>query len=198
MPPKPEIDEYLNNTRYLYDRAPKRPESFFTELINAFYSFIDWILSNTIFGENGNYYQLAALILIAFGVFYILKTKMYHLSAKTESHQSGASDVTVRVDETNVTDLDKLEAIYRSEGNNRGVVRVLYLRFLRKLADEKLLSLDNKKTNWEYASELRNSRFYKKFIHATLLYENSWYGRFEVNEDDLANFRHLTETGVES
>lgn len=195
LPPKEVMDGYLNDTKYLYDRAPQRPESFFSELVNAFLNFIDWLLSSTIFGKDGNYYQIAALILIAFGVFYILKEKLYLFTSKTDFSQSEAGEVSLVLDDVSLTDLDKLEAMYMSEGNNRGVVRVLYIKFLRKLGERKLLSLDGKKTNWEYASELRGSQLHAVFIDVTLLFENSWYGGFEVNSNDLNHFRKMVNTG---
>lgn len=197
LPPREVLDEYLKNPKYLYDRAPARPKSFFTQIMESIFNFIDWVLSSTVFGEHGSYYQLAALLLIVLSVLYILHKKMYLFASKSDFSQNNDSGVSLTIEEAALSDLDKLEEKYLSEGNYRGVIRVLYIKMLRKLADEKLLSLQNKKTNWEYAADLSGSRHHAKFIHATILFENSWYGGSEVSIDDLKSFKDIVSSGGE-
>jgi len=100
------------------------------------------------------------------------------------------------VHETDTGDLDKLEEKYLSEGNNRGLLRVLYIKYLRILAEKNMLRLDAKKTNWEYASELRDKNLQVKFIRLTMMFENSWYGGFNVSAKELEYFRSEISSGA--
>lgn len=196
LPPKEVMDEYLNSPRYVYDRTPVKPDTLFEQIVRSVIDFIDWILYSTIFGENSNYYQIAALLLIAAGVFYILNKKMYLFTAKSDFAGNRESSVDISVHETDTGDLDKLEEKYLSEGNNRGLLRVLYIKYLRILAEKNMLRLDTKKTNWEYASELRDKNLQVKFIKLTMMFENSWYGGFNVSAKELEYFRSEISSGA--
>ncbi|MBO9727835.1 MAG: hypothetical protein J7623_04285 [Chitinophaga sp.] len=75
-------------------------------------------------------------------------------------------------------------------GDTRQAIRWWYLYTLYQLAGKQMIVAGREKTNNDYLRNMRSSPYYKKFAALTLDYEYSWYGGFEVSEE---NFRNINQ-----
>ncbi len=70
-------------------------------------------------------------------------------------------------------------------GNYRLGVRLLFLQLLSKLAEAKTIEYKQNYTNLDYLLQLQPTSLYKDFFQLTRSYEYSWYGYFDVNEQQF-------------
>lgn len=127
---------------------------------------------------------------LAIGLFIFLVYKLFlsNSSILVRNRKNLTSEIEMTEEETG--DPDQLLKNAISAGNYRLAVRFLYLNTLQKLADRKIFELNNNKTNFEYANEVRNQPFANQFASLTLKYEYIWYGEYPVDE---SLFRQLQE-----
>jgi hypothetical protein len=69
-----------------------------------------------------------------------------------------------------------------TSGNFRLAVRLYFLWTLKLLSNKKLISYNLKKTNNEYALELKNTIYHIDFEGVANFYNYIWYGEFMVSE----------------
>ncbi len=83
-------------------------------------------------------------------------------------------------------------------GRFRVAVRLLYLRALRQLSDQALITWRKEKTNHEYIREIKDLGLRPVFSDVTLIFEYIWYGEFPVDKDDFniarASFLQFEQT----
>lgn len=70
-------------------------------------------------------------------------------------------------------------------GNWTAATRYLYLYTLQQMHHKGLLRLGQHKTNYDYLTDVRNTRWYKPFSLLTLDYEYVCYGHFELSGADF-------------
>ena len=58
-------------------------------------------------------------------------------------------------------------------------------RLLKSLSDKNIIEWDIEKTNLDYQREIQNTEIKKNFRFLSYVYEYSWYGEFELTEDDF-------------
>lgn len=71
----------------------------------------------------------------------------------------------------------------------RTAIRFYYLILLRKLDEGSLIEWEQGKTNREYQYELKNNELLDDFIKLSGMYEYSWYGNFEVDENRFVKWQ---------
>lgn len=69
-----------------------------------------------------------------------------------------------------------------SRQDYRFAVRLWFLRSLKEMSDQNLISWKIDKTNSDYYYELSGSKLQKEFGSVSLLYDYVWYGEFKLNE----------------
>jgi hypothetical protein len=79
------------------------------------------------------------------------------------------------------------------KGELRLALRALYLATLARLAEREMISLARYKSNREYELELNrhvrsSPEVMDRFSHNVLMFDRAWYGRHEVNRNDLNRF----------
>src|SRR5258708_15841261 len=85
--------------------------------------------------------------------------------------------------------LAEAEALARA-GDLRGSIRRGYIARLVELADRKIISLAQYKTNRDYLRSVRElHRLYPNMKALTNNFEQHWYGSVAAQEDDWAAFR---------
>jgi Domain of unknown function (DUF4129) len=97
---------------------------------------------------------------------------------------AGVGDIPVEEDVTKMEFEDLLQTAIDA-GKFRVAVRLLYLRTLRQLSDERLITWRKEKTNHEYLRELKDRNLRPGFSDVTLIFEYIWYGEIPVNKDDF-------------
>lgn len=77
-------------------------------------------------------------------------------------------------------DEEIMKAVTRQD--YRFAVRLWFLRSLKEMADNQLITWKIDKTNSDYYYELSGSKLQKEFGSVSLLYDYVWYGEFKLNE----------------
>ncbi len=68
--------------------------------------------------------------------------------------------------------------------NYRVAVRYYYLWLLKSLTDKNIIEWDIEKTNSDYMREIKHLETKENFSFLSYIYEYSWYGEFELTEED--------------
>lgn len=179
-----EQDKLLENKDYKYDRVGPTPKSPWERFKEWFWRSVD-----DIFSSNGGkigfgifkYALIIAVIVII--IFLLLKNDIRALFyGKSASVQIDFSEFEEDIHKIN---FDKLidEAI--SKKDFRKAIRLHFLKLLKELTDNNLITWQIDKTNNDYSIELANSKYSSKFKELALLYEYIWYGDFQLDETNF-------------
>lgn len=76
-----------------------------------------------------------------------------------------------------------------AEGNYRLAIRLMFLRLLKDMSEKNIISYKLDKTNLDYLMQLHSTVYYKDFFALTRSYEYSWYGKFNVSEENYKIIR---------
>ena len=127
-------------------------------------------------------FYLLVAILLFFIIRRIMKEQGIDFSSmfrKTPYKPGGISLTDVNITED---DLEKRLQIARQKGDWRGVIELLYLKCLNKLADRDIVKLKSGKTNTEYLFEITDPELLKHFRPVSRIFDYTWYGAFEISE----------------
>jgi hypothetical protein len=80
---------------------------------------------------------------------------------------------------------DKLIEEATSKKDFRKAIRLHFLKLLKDLTDNNLITWQIDKTNNDYSIELANNKYSSKFKELALLYEYIWYGDFPLDETNF-------------
>ena len=128
--------------------------------------FVLYFLVRFLMGENGN-------------LFFGKKNKK--IGIKT-------SDLHENIHEIN---FPETIAKFEREKDYRSAIRYQFLFVLKKLTDKKIISWNPEKTNKDYVVELKieNETLNRQFSELVYIFDNVWYGEFEINQDSYQNFK---------
>lgn len=98
---------------------------------------------------------------------------------------SVSSDFLESIEDIQEINFDKRIAEEVSRRDFRKAVRLYFLKIIKELNQQNLISWKLDKTNSDYLKELHNSSYYNQFYELSRLYEYIWYGDFKLDE---ANF----------
>ena len=74
-------------------------------------------------------------------------------------------------------------------GNYRLAVRLMFLRLLKNMSEKNIIRYQQDKTNFDYLVQLHGTSYYPHFFRITRNYEYSWYGKFDISEDNYELIR---------
>lgn len=72
----------------------------------------------------------------------------------------------------------------------RLATRYYYLWLLKRLSNAKLIVWDIEKTNTDYLAEIKEESLKSDFQYLSYLYNNIWYGEFEISENEFFKVQH--------
>jgi hypothetical protein len=81
-----------------------------------------------------------------------------------------------------LVDFEKLIASSLASDEKRLVIRYYYLWLLKKMTEKGFIKWDVEKTNSDYLNEIKNGSQKEEFAYLSYLYNNIWYGEFELDE----------------
>ena len=90
-------------------------------------------------------------------------------------------------------DFEKLIASTIKSGNQRLAIRYYYLWLLKKMSEKEIIDWNPEKTNSDYLYEIKNAQLKQNFSYASYLYNNIWYGEFEINDDSFTSIKKSFE-----
>ena len=93
-------------------------------------------------------------------------------------------------------DFEKLIQKSLESGENRLTIRYYYLWLLKKMSEKNLIEWDVEKTNSDYLYEIKDEAQKEDFAYLSYLYNNIWYGEFELDEATFAKARNAFEKSI--
>lgn len=95
-----------------------------------------------------------------------------------------------------LVDFEKLIQKSIESGENRLSIRYYYLWLLKKMSEKHLIEWDVEKTNSDYLYEIKDEAKKQDFAYLSYLYNNIWYGEFELDEETFAKARTAFEKSI--
>lgn len=117
------------------------------------------------------------------------------LITKTNLNRIFYSNKDTNVPEYNVLDTEESISDFDSAIQNelqrkeyRKAIRLMYLKIIHKLEQVELINYSKEKTNIDYLRELHDTKIKNGFLSLTGIYNNVWYGHFEINESQYQQY----------
>jgi hypothetical protein len=179
--PSEELNKLLSDPDYGYNEVSKPNKTIFSR-------FLEWLsrkLGNELSSDGGEisitvleYLFIAAAIGLI--IFLLLQNNIrsifYGKSATT------TLDFKESIEDINEINFDQRIADEVMKKDFRRAIRLHFLKVIKELSDQKLISWQLDKTNSDYSRELKNTRYSPQFEELIRLYEYIWYGDFKLDE----------------
>jgi len=181
-----QIKAYAARKEFIYiDEAPAN-ESVWSKFWRWFWRSLEKVLVDKHTGPLIKYAAIAAAVALV--IYIIFKATGMDLRAITSN--SKAVYVPYSESQENIHEIDFSEEINKAvtAGNYRLAVRLFYLRTLKKLNDNGMISWQPEKTNQTYIREIADPEKQQQFIGLTAQFEFIWYGEFFI---DIEAFDHV-------
>ena len=95
-----------------------------------------------------------------------------------------------------LVDFEKLIQKSLESGENRLTIRYYYLWLLKKMSEKQIIEWDVEKTNSDYLYEIKDEAQKEDFAYLSYLYNNIWYGEFELDEATFAKAKNAFEKSI--
>jgi hypothetical protein len=176
--------ELLESSEYKYDRVGPAPKGLWDRFVEWF-----WRTIEKIFSTEGGKVGLSIfqyILIIAVIVIIILLVLKNDIRAVFYG-KSAAVPIDFKEFEEDIhkINFDELIATAIAMKDYRKAVRLHFLKLLKELTDNDLISWQIDKTNNDYSMELRSSKYSKSFSELALMYEYIWYGDFHLDENNF-------------
>jgi len=125
-------------------------------------------------------------LVVFFLIVLITKTKLNRLFYSNKEVQE--PEFNVQDTEENITDFDTAIQNETLRKQYRKAVRLLYLKIIYTLKQLELINYSKEKTNNDYLRELRDNKVRAGFSGLTGIYNNVWYGHFDINEKQYQQY----------
>ncbi len=184
--PHQKLENFRNSNDFNY--LFKRAEGF--DFWSLFWRWVNKLLQK-LFSDKGAapYIRYAIMFLVI--AFIIYKIAGGNLSGIFSSNKKvkGENGFDYFEEDIHQENIDqKLRDAIRNQ-NFRTAIRFYYLSLLKQLDANELIQWELGKTNQDYQQELKNQGFLDDFIRLSGIYEYSWYGHFEVNEEKFLKWQ---------
>lgn len=157
-------------------------------------------LLRSIFGEvdplkSANYAEIIlrflAIVIIGLVIYFLLKFLLskdgnFFFGKKNKKLNIADQDLKENIHEINFP-----ESInnFERKKDYRSAIRYQFLFILKKLSDKKSIEWNPEKTNKDYLAELKDKNQKSSFKDLVYIFNNVWYGEFEVNEQSYLRFK---------
>ena len=159
---------YANDMSYWVRQAP-RDRNWLDRMMSA--------LSRSVALKFMLYALLTAAII--FGLYQVMVVNNFFILSRTKKTRNAKGE-TVEVSVNENLDQKINEAI--NSKSYRLAIRYMYLKTLKVLSDNNLITLHAKSTNQDYVRQLYNYDNLGQFRQLTRIYEYVWYGEFDPTE----------------
>ncbi|TRX16600.1 DUF4129 domain-containing protein [Flavobacterium franklandianum] len=97
-----------------------------------------------------------------------------------------------------LVDFEKLIQKSLQSDEKRLTIRYYYLWMLKKMSEKQIIEWDVEKTNSDYLYEIKNEAQKEDFAYLSYLYNNIWYGEFELDENTFTKARTAFEKSIKT
>lgn len=181
------IKKYTNDKEFLYDRIPPPAES-------PWEAFKRWL--NKLFTKYFSdklppvFWDILIWTIVAASIILILYRLFRHEIKSVFKGKPASNQVAFIHKDENIHEMDFNQLITNAitKKDYKNAIRLSYLRLLKNLTDEDLITWKADKTNLDYIAELKLSKLQTPFKKTTVVFEHVWYGEFTINQN------HFDET----
>lgn len=178
-----------------FDYSNNKPrESVFQKIEKFIKKIIEAIFGNIDANKTSNYAEntirFFAIVIIGCVLYFLIRFLLnkegnFFFSKKNKKVHVANQDLHENIHEINFS-----ETIHSFEVQKeyRFAVRYQFLLVLKKLADQKHIQWNPEKTNKDYFAELKNTDLQSDFKDLVYIFDNVWYGEFEINENNYTYF----------
>lgn len=172
------LEEYSSNKQYQYnteDESGNKPNVFLRTLGNTLKALGNFLTTKT---------GVATLvILLLSGILFGFRRSIFKNKSKTVNAPTYLPNVVKKAGIDHEKIRSEIEAAEKS-GDYRLAIRNLYVLVILSLADQKLIKLNQKKTNSEYRRELPK-KLHPNFKRLTTIFDYVWYGEYTATAELL-------------
>jgi hypothetical protein len=97
-----------------------------------------------------------------------------------------------------LVDFEKLIQKSLQSNEKRLTIRYYYLWMLKKMSEKQIIEWEVEKTNSDYLYEIKNESQKEDFAYLSYLYNNIWYGEFELDELTFDKTRNAFEKSIKN
>lgn len=133
--------------------------------------------------QSGSFQTVLWIILFvvfAAGLLWYLMSNRVGLFSKKDVAIAGNKQDSLSVEDIYAINYQKELTRAEAAGNYRLAIRLMFLKLLKNMSEKKVIRYQQDKTNFDYLSQLQQTKYYNGFFRVTRFYEYSWYGNFEV------------------
>lgn len=180
---KAAINDYkkYKDFKYREDESPQQ-NGIWGLIVYYFFRFLSKIFSTRV--GHTNTYNILLYCLMIFGVIMLI---FQFLKISPQGLLSRSSPVIAvnTADGENIHEInfDKLISQSTAQHDYRLAVRFWYLKMLKVLSDAQFINWQISKTNYDYYYELKQQALRDEFLKLTTIFENSWYGNHNLNDE---------------
>jgi hypothetical protein len=95
-------------------------------------------------------------------------------------------------------DFEKLIKETLKTGDKRLAIRYYYLWLLKRMSEQNIIDWNPEKTNSDYLYEIKSEKLKQDFNHFSYLYNYTWYGEFDIDDQTFINEKALLEKTLQS
>jgi hypothetical protein len=139
--------------------------------------------------------KIIAVLVIIFVIYLIVKAILNKEGQWIFGKNSDKKIINYSEIEKNLhlVDFEKLIKSTLQSGEKRLSIRYYYLWLLKKMSEKHVIVWDIEKTNSDYLYEIQNQSKKEEFSYLSYLYNNIWYGEFELDEETFQKAKKAFE-----
>lgn len=194
------LSEKYSGETYDYDKLEGEAENLITQLLNWFFRKLFELFGIDISPEMIIFLRFLFYVILGVIIVYIIVRLLVGERASSFFTRKSTSVAPLNISEEHIEniDLDAYIASALSEKNYRLAIRYMYLKSLKMLSLKNIIDWHFDKTNTDYYHEITNSDIKQGFKKVSYLYDNIWYGEYELDENGFykaqQDFDLLTST----
>ncbi|WP_316802660.1 hypothetical protein [Pedobacter nototheniae] len=180
---KAAIKSYSKQKDFIYDDVPPESLSWWDRFLRWLGSLFSEVFGNAIGGGFLKY----LLIGVAIALIVFIVMKLIGIDFKLLTGKSKQLEVPFEESLENIHEINFDEQIEKAlqNSNYRLVVRLLYLKTLKKLSDGQVIIWMPEKTNQAYIQEIKSENAQAEFTKLTQQFEYIWYGDFFIDKQSF-------------
>lgn len=193
------LSEKYTGSEFDYDTMDGEAENFIFRAIRWFFRKIGDFFGFDISPEMIKFLELFFYTLIGILAVYIIIKLLVGDSPSSFFTKKSTQLAPLNIKEEHIENID-LDALIKDalkESNYRLAIRYMYLKSLKQLSQKNLIDWHYDKTNTDYYTEIEDKNIKKAYKQTSYLYDNIWYGEFELDIDGYnivkKDFDHLTK-----
>lgn len=187
IPEKGKIEKYLNDSRFNYRREKvenpewwERFKDWLAYMISELSQGVGKVTNMGIIG-----YVIIIVIILSI-VALIIKLTGVNYIALLGMKKVDTPDIDIYSEDVNTMNFDSLIRQAVKNRNYRLATRFLYLKNLKLLSDNEIITWNINKTNISYLYEITNPNLQSLYRDISLIFDYVWYGEFKVSDTEYA------------